>query len=68
MSATVVDGEEELGVQRRCPRCGDWWPLDATFWISITDGRPGHAWCRACLAEYQQARRAQRTRTSVRLC
>ena len=44
MGVTVVAGEEELGVQRRCPRCGDWWPLDATFWINVSAGRPGHAW------------------------
>lgn len=26
MPYAVVPGEEELGVQKRCPQCGDWWP------------------------------------------
>lgn len=34
MSLSLVPGEEEIGPQRRCIVCGDWWPLDAEFWYS----------------------------------
>lgn len=36
----------ELGVERRCRKCREWWPLDAEFYHR----RPGgyEADCRAC--------------------
>ena len=58
--AVVVPGEEELGLQRRCARCREPWPLDATFWHPLVKkGRPTwHSYCRACTAEYRRERRA----------
>lgn len=65
MAPSIVPGEEELGPQRRCPRCGCWWPEDEEFflWTRIK-GRPGwHSWCRACLAEAAVLRRARQGST-----
>ena len=47
----VIPGEEELGVQRRCSRCGEFWPEDDEFFYPSTKG-PGcfQSWCRACWA------------------
>lgn len=57
--------QTELGVERRCARCGDLWPAkDPEFWRLK---RPGvwQSWCRACLAEYDQARRRGRQERST---
>ena len=32
-AAWIVQGEEELGPQRRCTNCGDWYPLAGEFWV-----------------------------------
>ena len=63
MPATIP-GEEEVGVQKRCTRCGDWWPPDTDFWFLVTKARGRrtlHSWCRACNYE---ARNALRRRSS----
>lgn len=55
----IVEGEEELGVQKRCPQCGDWWPaMDPTWWQQSRNGT-WHAWCRDCLnsAKWRAGRR-----------
>lgn len=44
----VVPGEEELGQQRWCYRCQEWWPLDADFWQKLGTTK---ASCRACQRE-----------------
>ena len=37
----IVPGEEELGIQRQCQRCRDWWPFDDEFWpILAAAGTP----------------------------
>ena len=28
----IIPGEEELGEQRTCRKCGETWPLDGEFW------------------------------------
>lgn len=64
--ARAVTIETELGTERRCPRCGEFWPAppDPEFWQAVTKrGRPSfHPYCRACLAELAVLRR----RSSVR--
>lgn len=48
-----------LGIERRCPRCRQFWPEDAEFFSPATKrGRPTwFPWCRACKAEYDAERR-----------
>lgn len=29
----VIEGEEEVGPQRYCRRCEEWWPDDDEFWV-----------------------------------
>jgi len=45
LDTMVVRGEEELGPQRECSDCGEWWPLSTEFWLarghSKGYGRPG---------------------------
>ena len=59
----VIPGEEELGVQRRCPRCGEFWPEDHEFFYPARRGG-FQAYCKACWHERSAAayiaRRAQR--------
>ena len=74
----VVPGEEELGVQKRCHSCGEWWPLDSDFWyvmfragrLSVCHGRVAvrrhdvyRNLCKACHDEYRTAY-AQRRRAA----
>lgn len=50
----IVEGEEELGSQKRCPACGEWWPVDPEFWYVYRHGpRTGlaNSPCRACFAD-----------------
>jgi hypothetical protein len=61
---TLVPGEVDLGYQKQCAKCDEWWPLDREFWgvqkwqageIVKANGRPyvrhtpgWRLWCRAC--------------------
>jgi hypothetical protein len=55
----VIPGEEELGSQKRCGLCHDWYPLgDPAFWYREGNGWAG--WCRACWAERQREYRLRR--------
>lgn len=50
----LVPGEEELGAQKRCTKCGSWWPLDDEFWYR--NHGAWHPWCRACHREARTMR------------
>lgn len=56
--AAVVPEEVELGPQRRCTRCGDYWPADPEFFYTRRHGTELHSWCRACWGEWHRERRA----------
>lgn len=69
----VVAGEEELGIQKRCPKCLEWLPLDGEFWYyqqrKPRNGRAGGsvdvmAYCRACWQERLAERHAARRRVA----
>jgi hypothetical protein len=51
-----------LGLERRCARCGEFWPADTEFWhpLKRADHIGLHSWCRACYGErkYQAGRAA----------
>ena len=49
----IVPGEQELGPQRLCPDCREWWPADGQFfaeWAHWSSPR-----CRACQAAREAA-------------
>ncbi|MFQ1821124.1 hypothetical protein ACK36T_03385 [Aeromonas veronii] len=49
----------ELGLEQRCPRCGEFWPWDTEFFGVASDASGLSSWCRGCLNEhYQQLRGA----------
>lgn len=53
----VVD--PELGRQKLCPGCDEWWPLDDEFWYRYVPRRRSPYWsarCRACLLETSAAK------------
>ena len=35
-AAWIVQGEEDVGPQRRCRSCRQWLPLEATCWRTVT--------------------------------
>lgn len=37
------------GPERRCVRCGEYWPADTEFFYRRGDGL--HSWCKACCTE-----------------
>lgn len=55
MSITVYEKRTELGLERRCRDCGEWWPLD--FFVRDRSCFRGHRpVCRGCRAEYKRER------------
>jgi hypothetical protein len=38
-----------LGREKRCSRCGEWWPADTEFFNR--QGAGLHCWCKACVIE-----------------
>lgn len=41
--------ETELGIERKCSVCREWWPLDAEFFTRQPNGYQGfHGQCKAC--------------------
>lgn len=55
MSGRVIGSERELGKQRRCGDCGQWWPDDNEFFIVWAHWKSPR--CRACHKERGQRRR-----------
>lgn len=55
MPATIIT---ELGKEKRCYRCGDYWPADREFFY-YRNGKP-HDMCRACENEYNAEYRRRR--------
>ena len=56
----------ELGVEKRCPKCGEFWPADREF-FGVRGGARGNQlrpWCRACESEYKRSWKMR----SKRLC
>ncbi len=53
----VVQGEPELGVQRWCQGCQEWWPLTPEFYHRSGPGTPSgrHRYDRTCKACKHQA-------------
>ena len=58
-----VPGEEELGVQKLCPRCREWWPIEEDFYRLRPNGYP-QSWCRACYNEARYLRHPARRRAA----
>jgi len=46
----------ELGIERRCPMCGEWLPADDEFYAKGKNGRRLYSYCRACNIERGQKR------------
>lgn len=45
--------QTELGIERLCARCKEWWPFDNEFFY------PTIAWCKACWNQYCHERRTR---------
>lgn len=42
--------DDDGDLERRCSKCGEWWPASREFFYSC--GRKGlHSWCKACVQE-----------------
>ena len=51
----VLPHEPELGPQKRCSHCGEWWPADSDFYQYNRATRDGfHSWCKACWAAWRR--------------
>lgn len=56
-AVAVVEGEEEIGLQRQCTKCRSWWPAaDDDFWYR--NHGTWHPWCKACLWDARYLRLA----------
>ena len=50
----------EIGLEKKCQRCGEWWPDDPEFYgpiLGFRGKRLRDTWCKACRTEYQKERR-----------
>lgn len=45
----------DIGFERRCPECRDWWPIDLEFW-----DRRWTARCRACIRAWKRENQNRR--------
>lgn len=42
----------DLGEEKRCARCGEYWPADEEFFAICKNNKGGlHSYCRACCTE-----------------
>ena len=42
----------DLGEEKRCARCGEYWPADEEFFAACKNNKSGlHSYCRACCTE-----------------
>ncbi|MCG6346704.1 hypothetical protein K6U40_14560 [Vibrio fluvialis] len=50
--------DPELGLQKLCPHCQEFWPQDTLFWAPSHSEPDGlQCWCKACQLEYKNSRR-----------
>lgn len=53
MSGKFHIGEDGT-IEKRCPRCKDYWPADSEFFYSTGDKGDGlTSWCKACYIEWR---------------
>jgi hypothetical protein len=58
--------ETELGLERQCIHCAEWWPLDGEFYYRNPNGHRGfEGICRACKSERHGRVRVGMTRSQV---
>lgn len=50
----------EIGLEKLCPGCKEWWPQSNEFYTWIATRNHYHNKCRACLASDEAARRNNR--------
>ena len=50
--------DTELGTEQQCKACGDWWPLDQTFWHVAPRGRWSCV-CKDCTKRIRRGKEAQ---------
>jgi hypothetical protein len=48
---------EDVGFERRCPDCADWWPITLEFWDPRWTTR-----CRSCIRRWKNAGQIERYR------
>lgn len=46
---------QDVGFERRCPTCTDWWPITLEFWEKRWTAR-----CKACIRVWQRANARRR--------
>lgn len=51
----ILRADPVLGLEKKCPCCDDWWPMDTQFFC-YTCGRL-ESWCRACASQVRMDRR-----------
>ena len=53
-----AERESELGTERQCQRCHEWWPKDREFFYFRSDNGKVLGPCRACHWELKRERKA----------
>ncbi len=51
----------EIGREKRCAKCNEYWPADTQFYHSKPSGKDGlQDWCKACYGTWDRERREQK--------
>ena len=49
--------ETELGTEKLCTRCGEYWPADEEFFYRAKEKKDGlNPWCKCCYLEWKKTR------------
>lgn len=53
--------ETELGTEKLCTRCHEYWPADKEFFYLANKKKDGlHSWCKCCYLEWRKTRPKKR--------
>lgn len=51
----------EVGLEKHCPKCDDYWPMDTEFWFASKTEDGLFAWCRSCYTKHRWPERGAPT-------
>lgn len=56
--------ETDLGIEKQCTRCGEFWPVDDEFYSvqREADGARASSMCRACFVEHYKRGKGMRVK------
>lgn len=61
--------QTELGTEKYCTRCDDYWPLDSEFFYWNSSKNSYECWCIACYRDWRRKKEDERNKNKgVSIC